>query len=184
MVIRVNGDRLNQSLEELAKIGATAGGGVTRLALSDEDASGRAQLRAWMEEAGLAVSVDDLGDMIGYRPGRTEGPPVLLASHCDTVVRGGKYDGALGVLGGLEVIRTLNDHGIETEKSLALVNWTNEEGVRFEPAMQASGVLAGRFDRDEIYAKTDRAGVRFVDELRRIGYEGDRGNRRCRPPPR
>jgi N-carbamoyl-L-amino-acid hydrolase len=177
MTIRVNGDRLIRSLDELSRIGATPGGGVTRLALSDEDAAGRAQLRAWMDEAGLAVSVDDLGDMIGIRPGRFDGPPVLLASHCDTVVCGGKYDGALGVLGGLEVIRTLNDHGIQTEKPLALVNWTNEEGVRFEPAMQASGVLAGRFDRAAIYAKTDRAGIRFVDELRRIGFEGDIGAR-------
>ncbi len=177
MAIRVNGARLNQSVADLAKIGATPDGGVTRLALSDEDAVARARLRGWMEDEGLAVSIDDLGNMIGFRPGRSDGPPVLLASHCDTVVKGGRYDGALGVLGGLEVIRTLNDHRLETELPLALVNWTNEEGVRFEPAMQASGVLAGRFDRDDVYARTDRAGIRFIDELRRIGFEGEIGAR-------
>lgn len=175
--VRINGQRLNQSLADLATIGATAGGGVTRLALSDEDAAGRAQLRLWMEEAGLAVSIDDLGNMIGLREGASPGAPLVLASHCDTVVKGGRYDGALGVLGGLEVIRTLNDHAIQTEKPVALVNWTNEEGVRFEPAMQASGALAGRFSRADVHERTDRGGIRFIDELRRIGYEGPAGNR-------
>ena len=178
--LRVDGARLNQSLDDLAKIGATAGGGVTRLALSDEDAAGRALLLSWMESAGLAVSIDDLGDMTGHRQGRSAVAPVLLVSHCDTVVRGGRYDGALGVLAGLEVVRTLNEHNVGTERPLALVNLTNEEGVRFEPAMQGSGVLAGRFGRDEIYGRTDRAGVRFIDELRRIGY---RGNPASRPLP-
>lgn len=173
MTLRIDGERLNDSLAELATIGATPGGGVTRLALSDEDAAGRTRLRTWMEQAGLTVSVDDLGNMIGLRPGRLGGDPLVIASHCDTVVKGGRYDGALGVLGGLEVIRTLNDHGVATEKPIALVNWTNEEGVRFEPAMQASGVLAGRFTTDEIFAKTDRQGARFGDELRRIGYAGE-----------
>lgn len=180
MTIRIDGARLNQGLEDLARIGATPGGGVTRLAFSDEDAAGRTQLRVWMEGAGLIVSIDDLGNMIGLRPGRIAGPPVLLGSHCDTVVKGGKYDGALGVLGGLEVIRTLNEHRVETERALALVNWTNEEGVRFEPAMQASGVLAGRFAREDVYERTDRHGVRFIDELRRIGFEGSSA---ARPQP-
>jgi N-carbamoyl-L-amino-acid hydrolase len=174
---RINGDRLLHRLHDLAQIGGTSGGGVTRLTLTDEDRAGRDQLAAWMRAARLDVRIDDVGNMTGTRPGRTEGPPVLLGSHIDTVVRGGKFDGALGVLGALEVIETLNDLGIETERPVALVNWTNEEGVRFEPAMTCSGLAAGRFTREELYAKTDRAGLRFEDELRRIGYLGDAANR-------
>lgn len=174
---RINGDRLLRRLHDLAQIGATPGGGVTRLTLTDEDRAGRDQLAEWMRGAGLEVRIDDVGNMSGTRPGRTDGPPVLLGSHIDTVVRGGKYDGALGVLGALEVIETLNDLGIETHLPVALVNWTNEEGVRFEPAMTCSGLAAGRFTRDELYAKTDRGGLRFEDELRRIGYLGEKANR-------
>lgn len=175
--MRVDGARLNARLQELARIGATAGGGVTRLAASDEDKAGRDQLHAWMAAAGLDVRIDDFGNMTGIRAGSADAPPVLLGSHCDTVVRGGRYDGALGVLGALEVLETLNDHGVATTKPVAVVNWTNEEGVRFEPAMQCSGVLAGRFTQDEVYGRTDRAGLRFVDELTRIGYLGDAANR-------
>ena len=175
--LRVDADHLNLRLGELAAVGATDGGGVTRLALSDEDREGRELLRHWMTGAGLDVRVDDMGNMVGVRAGRVDAPPVLIGSHIDTVVRGGRYDGALGVLGGLEVIETLNDHGVETRLPIALVNWTNEEGVRFEPAMTASGVVAGRFAREEIDAKTDRAGLRLGDELARIGYRGDRDNR-------
>ncbi|MGE3797154.1 MAG: Zn-dependent hydrolase, partial [Thermomicrobiales bacterium] len=116
MNLRIDRDRLLASLDELARIGATAGGGVTRLALSDEDKAGRDLLARWMTGAGLDVRVDDFGNMTGVRAGRSEAPPVLLASHIDTVVRGGRYDGALGVLGALEVVRTLNDHEVETEK--------------------------------------------------------------------
>lgn len=177
MSIRVNGDRLNESLQALAGIGATSGGGVTRLAVSDEDRAGRDQLRTWMQDAGLTVLVDDFGNMTGLRPGTTDEPPVVMASHCDSVVRGGRYDGALGVLGALEVIRTLNDHGITTRRPLAVVNWTNEEGVRFEPAMQCSGAIAGRFTKREVYDRTDRQGLRFEDELHRIGYLGEERNR-------
>ena len=175
--LRVDADRLNRRLRELAAIGATDGGGVTRLALSDEDRAGRDLLGRWMAEAGLEVRVDDLGNMVGVRAGETDAPPVLLGSHIDTVVRGGRYDGALGVLGGLEVIETLNDAGVATRLPVALVNWTNEEGVRFEPAMTASGVVAGRFIREEIDAKTDRAGLAFGAELDRVGYRGDAANR-------
>ncbi|MGH2534384.1 MAG: Zn-dependent hydrolase [Thermomicrobiales bacterium] len=177
MPLRINGERLHQSVRDLARIGATAGGGVTRLALSDEDKAGRDLLRRWFEEAGLAVRVDDVGNMTGHRPGAEPGPPVLIGSHIDTVVRGGKFDGALGVLGALEVVRTLNDHGISTAYPVAIVNWTNEEGVRFEPAMTCSGVAAGRFTRDETYQRTDRQGLHFGDELRRIGYQGDEAHR-------
>jgi N-carbamoyl-L-amino-acid hydrolase len=177
MTIRINGDRLNESLRALAALGATPGGGVTRLALSDEDRAGRDLLRSWMESAGLDARIDDFGNMTGLRAGAIGEPPVLLASHCDTVIRGGRYDGALGVLGALEVIRTLNDHGITTRRPLAMVNWTNEEGIRFEPAMQCAGAVAGRFTKDEVYGRTDRSGLRFEDELRRIGYWGVESNR-------
>ena len=176
-MIAVNSERLMQSLADLAQIGVTSGGGVTRLALSDEDKHGRDLLARWMRDAGLEVSVDDFGNMTGLRSGKTDAPPVLLASHIDTVVKGGKYDGALGVMGALEVIRTLNDHGIETVKPIAIVNWTNEEGVRFEPAMQGSGAVTGRFTREYVYDRTDRQAMRFEDELRRIGYMGEEANR-------
>jgi beta-ureidopropionase / N-carbamoyl-L-amino-acid hydrolase len=177
MTIRIDGERLNRTLQELARIGATPGGGVTRLAASDEDRAGREQLNAWMAEAGLTVLIDDFGNMTGRRGGQTDEPPVILGSHCDSVVRGGKFDGALGVLGGLEVVRTLNDHGIATRRPIAVVTWTNEEGVRFEPAMQCSGAVTGRFTKADVYGRTDRQGLRFEDELRRIGYLGDEANR-------
>lgn len=150
---------------------------MTRLALTDEDRAGRDLLRQWMLDAGLQVRVDDFGNMVGRRPGAQGGGAVLMASHIDSVRKGGKYDGAYGVLGALEVMRTLNDHGVTTTKPLELVNWTNEEGVRFEPAMIASGAVAGRFTRDYVYERSDRDGLRFGDELERIGYKGEKGNR-------
>lgn len=175
--LRINSERLQSRLRDLARIGATDGGGVTRLALSDEDRAGRDLLAGWIRAAGFELRIDDMGSMVGVRAGSRPAPPVLLGSHIDTVVRGGRYDGALGVLGALEVLETLNDHDVTTELPVALVNWTNEEGVRFEPAMTCAGVAAGRFTREEIYAKTDRAGLRFADELRRIGYLGEERNR-------
>lgn len=175
--LRVNIDRLAQSLADLAAIGATPAGGVTRLTLSDEDKVARDLLRSWMLEAGLDVRIDDFGNMTGLRAGTEDVPPVVMASHIDTVIRGGKYDGALGVFAGLEVIRTLNDAGITTEKPIALVNWTNEEGVRFEPAMQGSGAAIGKFAESDVFARTDRDGKRFGEELDRIGYRGDKKHR-------
>ena len=178
--MRINADRLHESLRELARIGATPGGGVTRLALSPEDRSARDLLRRWMEGAGLRVRIDDLGNMTGRRAGAGSGAAVVLASHIDTVRRGGRYDGAYGVLAALEVMRTLNDFQVTTTRPLELVNWTNEEGVRFEPAMIASGAVSGRFTPEYVYGRTDRAGARFGDELEQIGYKGDR---RDRPGP-
>lgn len=175
--IRIQGDRLHASLQRMAEIGATPGGGVTRLALSDEDRAGRELLRQWMTEAGLSVRVDDLGNMVGRRDGREDLPPVQLGSHCDSVRLGGRFDGVLGVLGALEVVRTLNDHGIVTRHPIEVINWTNEEGVRFEPAMLASGVVTGRFTREYAYDRKDADGLRFEDELRRIGYLGEEANR-------
>lgn len=175
--LRVNIDRLAQSIADLAAIGATPAGGVTRLTLSDEDKAGRELLRSWMEGAGLDVRIDDFGNMTGFRAGTEDGPPIVMASHIDTVIRGGRYDGALGVLSGLEVIRTLNDADITTRKPIALVNWTNEEGVRFEPAMQGSGAAIGKFPEADVHGRSDRDGKRFGEELDRIGFRGDRKHR-------
>ncbi len=172
--LRVNGEMLWQSLMTMAEIGATAKGGVCRLTLSDEDKRGRDLFRSWCEEAGLTVTIDRMGSMFGHRPGRDpDRPPVLLGSHLDSQPTGGKFDGALGVLAALEVIRTLNEHGIETEAPLEVVNWTNEEGVRFPPAMVASGVSAGVFDLDYGLSRTDHDGKTLGAELRRIGYAGE-----------
>jgi N-carbamoyl-L-amino-acid hydrolase len=178
--VRVNPDRLHDSLAALAEVGATPGGGVTRLALSDDDKAARDLLRSWLTDAGLAVRVDDLGNIVGRRPGPADGPALLLGSHLDTVRQGGRYDGAYGVLAALEVVRTLNDHDHLTRRPIEVVNWTNEEGVRFEPAMLCSGAVAGRFDLAYVYDRVDRDGRRFEDELRRIGY---RGNSSDRPGP-
>ncbi len=175
--MRINADRMHESLRQLASIGATPGGGVTRLALSPEDRSARDLLRRWLDDAGLRVRIDDFGNMTGRRAGTESGAAVVIASHIDTVRRGGRYDGAFGVLAALEVMRTLNDLGVSTRRPLELVNWTNEEGVRFEPAMMASGAVAGRFTPAYVYDRTDRDGARFGDELERIGYKGDRKDR-------
>ena len=176
--IALDADRLWSSLMAMAEIGKTPAGGVRRLALSDEDRDARRQLTDWMAGAGLAVRVDDLGNMYGRRGGaEPAAPPVVFGSHLDTVPTGGRFDGVLGVLGALEVIRALDDAGLRTRAPLEMVNWTNEEGARFAPAMLASGVVCGRFTREEAYAARDPAGLAFVDELARIGYRGAAANR-------
>lgn len=176
--MHVNLNRLREALLTMARIGATPRGGVTRLALSDEDRQGRDQLAAWFQEAGLQVRVDDLGNLYGRRAGATPGaPPVVLGSHADSVPKGGKFDGILGVLGALEVVRTLNEHGVGTQHPIEVVSWTNEEGCRFEPPIMCSGVLAGAFTPEWVYARTDRNGKVFGEELERIGYRGLRENR-------
>jgi len=171
--LRVDGERLWQSLMTMAEIGATAKGGVNRQTLTDEDKRGRDLFRRWCEEAGLTVTVDQMGSMFAHRPGRDPSrPPVVMGSHLDSQPTGGKFDGALGVLAALEVVRTLNDHGIDTEAPLEVVNWTNEEGVRFPPAMVASGVFAGAFDLEYGLSRTDHDGKTLGAELERIGYAG------------
>jgi N-carbamoyl-L-amino-acid hydrolase len=173
--LRVNGERLWQSLMSMAEIGATPAGGVNRQTLTDEDRRGRDLFREWCEAAGLAVSVDRMGSMFAHRQGKDSSrPPVLLGSHLDSQPTGGKFDGALGVLGALEVIRTLGDHGIQTEAPLEVVNWTNEEGCRFPPAMIASGVFAGVFELEYGLSRKDHAGKTIGEELQRIGYAGER----------
>ena len=172
--LAVNGPRLWSSLMEMAKIGATSKGGVRRLTLTDLDLQSRDLFRTWCEAAGMTVSVDAMGTMYARRPGSDDSlPPVLVGSHLDTQPTGGKFDGALGVLSGLELIRTLNDLDIRTEHPIEIVNFTNEEGSRFAPAMVASGVLSGAFTLDYAYARTDGEGITIGDELDRLNLKGD-----------
>ncbi|PYM93630.1 MAG: Zn-dependent hydrolase [Candidatus Rokuibacteriota bacterium] len=170
--MKVDKGRLERSIEELGRIGQTPRGGLTRLALSDEDKRGRDWMVARMREAGLAVSVDQMGNIFGQRRAEAGLPPVIMGSHIDSVPTGGKYDGQLGVLCGLEVIRALNDGGIKTRYPIALAIFTNEEGARFQPAMIASGVMAGKIALEDAYNARDKDGIRLVDELERIGYLG------------
>ena len=171
--LRVNGDRLWQSLMDLAKIGATPKGGVCRLALTELDGQGRDLVTGWAREAGLSVTVDKIGNVFMRRPGRNNSlPPVMTGSHIDTQPTGGKFDGNYGVLAGLEVVRTLNDQGIETEAPIEVAFWTNEEGSRFVPVMMGSGVFRGAFTLEHAYAAKDIDGKTVKDELERIGYIG------------
>ncbi|HEY3100297.1 MAG TPA: Zn-dependent hydrolase [Methylomirabilota bacterium] len=164
--------RLEQSIDELGRIGATPRGGLTRLALTDDDKRGRDLMVRWMRETGLRVTVDQMGNIFGERAGREPLPPVMMGSHVDSVPTGGKYDGQLGVLCGLETIRALNTHGIRTRHPVTLAIFTNEEGARFQPAMIASGVMAGKIALEDAYNARDKDGIRLVDELERIGYLG------------
>jgi len=170
--VRINRKRLEESMEALGRIGATAKGGLNRVALTDDDRRGRDLLVRWMREAGLTVTVDQMGNIFGQRAGGDGRPPVLMGSHADSVPTGGKYDGQLGVLCALETIRTLNDRKIETRHPMAMAIFTNEEGARFQPAMIGSGVMAGKIPLEDAYNARDRDGLRLGDELERIGYLG------------
>jgi N-carbamoyl-L-amino-acid hydrolase len=170
--MRIDRARLARSIEELGAIGATSRGGLTRLALTDDDRRGRDLMVRWMREAGLRVTVDQMGNIFGERPGAERLPPVMIGSHIDSVPTGGKYDGQLGVLCGLETIRALEQHGIRTRHPVTLAIFTNEEGARFQPAMIASGVMAGKIPLEDAYNARDKDGLRLVDELERIGYLG------------
>ncbi|MBW1818188.1 MAG: Zn-dependent hydrolase [Deltaproteobacteria bacterium] len=171
--IRVNGVRLRQSLEEMAEIGTTPRGGVERLTLTDEDRRARDLFVQWLEELELRITVDEMGNIFGQRKGKDRGlAPVMSGSHMDSQPKGGRFDGVLGVMGTLEVLRALNDRDVVTERPVCIVNWTNEEGSRFSPAMVGSGVWSGLLERDWVYGRTDRNGKRFKDELERIGYRG------------
>jgi len=171
--LKINGERLWASIHEMAEIGPGVRGGSNRQTLTDEDGEGRRLFQKWCEDAGMTVGVDSMGTMFAHRAGEDESlPPVMVGSHLDTQPTGGRYDGVLGVLGGLEIIRTLNDLGIKTKHPIEVVNWTNEEGTRFAPAMLASGVFAGVLTQDYAYGREDAKGKKFGDELERIGFKG------------
>ena len=173
--LHINSERLWQSLMELALLGATVKGGVCRLALTDLDRQARDLFVRWCEEAGCTVTVDGVGNIFARRAGRNpELPPVMTGSHIDTQPTGGKFDGCFGVLAGVEVLRTLNDLGVQTEAPLEVVVWTNEEGSRFAPCMMGSGVFAEKFTLEETLAKRDAEGVSVGEALNAIGYAGTR----------
>ena len=170
---RIDCNRLWASLMEMAKIGATSKGGVCRLALTDLDRQSRDLFVRWCKEAGCTVKVDKMGNIFAQRAGRNNDlAPVATGSHLDTQPTGGRFDGVYGVLAGLEVIRTLNDHGTQTERPVEVSVWTNEEGSRFAPSMVASGVYAGVFTLDYGLSRTDSEGKTIGQELERIGYAG------------
>lgn len=172
--LQIDGDRLWNALMDMAEIGPGVAGGNNRQTLTDEDAEGRRLFQRWCEDAGMQVAVDSMGNMFAERPGQdADAAPVYLGSHLDTQPTGGRYDGVLGVLGALEVVRSLNDMNIRTRRPIVVTNWTNEEGARFAPAMLASGVFAGIHEEEWAKDRLDAKGKRFGDELRRIGFEGD-----------
>ena len=171
--LRIDGERLWRSHMDLAKIGALSNGGVCRLAASPEDGAGRDLFAAWCREAGLQLEIDQIGNMYARRRGRRNDlPPVLIGSHLDTQPTGGKFDGAFGVLTGLEIVRYLNDNSIDTDHPIEIVNWTNEEGCRFQPSSLGAEVYAGNVPLDEALAREDLDGKRLDDELRAINYNG------------
>lgn len=172
--LRINGDRLWAAIHEMAEIGPGIAGGNNRQTLTDDDATGRKLFQKWCDAAGLEMGIDQMGTMFARRAGTDSAAlPVYVGSHLDTQPTGGRYDGVLGVLGGLEIIRTLNDLGIRTRHPIVVTNWTNEEGTRFAPAMLASGVFAGAIEQDWAYERTDQEGKKFGDELVRIGWKGE-----------
>ena len=172
--LRINGDRLWDSLMDMAKIGPGVAGGNNRQTLTDEDSEGRALFQQWCEAAGCSMGLDQMGNMFARREGSDpDALPVYVGSHLDTQPTGGKYDGVLGVLGGLEILRTLNDMDIKTKHPIVATNWTNEEGTRYAPAMLASGVFGGVHTQEWAYDRVDAEGKKFGDELARIGWRGD-----------
>ncbi len=172
--LRINGDRLWDTIHEIAKIGPGIAGGSNRQTLTDEDSEGRHLFQDWCKAAGMSMGVDTMGNMFAMRDGTDpDALPVYVGSHLDTQPTGGRYDGVLGVLAGLEIIRSLNDLDIKTKHPIVVANWTNEEGTRFAPAMLASGVFAGLHTQDWAYEREDAEGKTFGSELERIGWKGE-----------
>lgn len=172
--LQADAERFWKTVEVSAGIGVGRPGGLARVALNDDDRRMRDQFVAWCREAGCTVTVDGIGNIFARRRGRDDAlPPVMVGSHLDTQVNGGRYDGILGVLSGLELVRALNDRDLVTERPIEIVSWTNEEGARFSPPMIASGVFAGAYELDWALARTDDDGHRLGDELDRIGYRGE-----------
>lgn len=179
--LQIDAGRLMARIDTLAAIGATPSGGVARLALGDADGQARDQVAAWMRAAGMTVEIDRIGNILATRPGRNASAPVMTGSHVDSVADGGKLDGAYGVLAGLEVVETLNDARVDTERPIAVCVFTNEEGARFQPDMMGSLVYAGGLALDDALATADGDGVRLGDELARIGYAGPGDTGTTRP---
>ena len=172
--LKINSERLWDSLMEMAKVGPGIAGGNNRQTLTDEDNEGRHLFQNWCEAAGCSMGLDQMGNMFAQRDGTDpDALPVYVGSHLDTQPTGGKYDGVLGVLSGLEILRTMNDLDIKTKHPIVVTNWTNEEGTRYAPAMLSSGVFAGLHTQDWAYDRTDADGKKFGDELARIGWRGD-----------
>ncbi|GIN20865.1 MAG TPA: Zn-dependent hydrolase [Bacillus bacterium] len=176
--VLINGERLKDTIEEFADFGRTEKNGVTRLALSDVDVKARRHFQSLCEQLGMSVVWDDMGNMYAKLPGiDNDQPPVVIGSHLDSVKKGGRFDGTLGVLTGLEVVRTMVENGIKPEIPIIVANITNEEGARFEPSLMASGVLSGRFDKAAMLKSTDVDGITFAEALKKSGYEGKKENR-------
>lgn len=175
--VAVNGERLKNTLERFAEYGRTPNNGVTRLALSEEDRLARDYFCSCCRDLGMDIKIDDLGCIYATLEGVEDKPPVVIGSHMDSVKKGGRFDGILGVVAGLELVRTLVEHNIKPKVPIMIVNFTNEEGARFEPSMMASGILSGKFQKDVMMKKTDVDGVTFEQALQSCGYEGDTSNR-------
>lgn len=175
--VAVNGERLKNTLERFADYGRTPNNGVTRLALSEEDRLARDYFCSCCRDLGMDIKIDDLGCIYATLEGLEDKPPVVIGSHMDSVKKGGRFDGILGVVAGLELVRTLVEHNIRPKVPITVVNFTNEEGARFEPSMMASGILSGKFQKDVMMKKTDVDGVTFEQALQSCGYEGDTSNR-------
>lgn len=176
--MKINEKRLEERMNRINSIAVTAESGMMRLALTDADKEARDLIVSWLEEAGMEVKIDDMGSVYGILKGTNpDAKPICVGSHADTQPNGGKYDGLFGVMAGLEAIISIKESGKRVESSLILVDWTNEEGARFVPPMLASGVVSGKFDSQWVYDKEDVDGIRYEDELIRIGYKGQKENR-------
>ena len=172
--LKINGDRLWNSLMEMAKIGPGVAGGNNRQTVTDEDGEGRHLFQSWCTAAGMTMGLDQMGNMFAHRAGTdADALPVYVGSHLETQPTGGKYDGVLGVLSGLEIIRTLNDLNIQTKHPIVVTNFTNEEGTRYAPALLSSGVFVGIHTQEWAYEREDANGLKFGAELERIGWRGD-----------
>ncbi|MFB6804244.1 Zn-dependent hydrolase [Peribacillus butanolivorans] len=169
----INGERLSKTLEKFADFGRTVNNGVTRLSLTEEDRLVRDYFCSCCEELGMTIKVDDLGNIYATLPGIEDKPPIVMGSHMDTVKKGGRFDGILGVVAGLEVVRTLVENNIKPKIPVMIVNFTNEEGARFEPSMMSSGILSGKFEKTIMLQKTDSEGTTFEEALNASGYAGE-----------
>lgn len=176
-MLKTNRERLQNTIDLFSQFGATENNGVTRLSLSPEDILARNKFKEICEQLGMTVTVDDMGTMYATLPSNSDNLPIVIGSHLDSVIKGGRFDGVLGVLTALEAVQTIIDEELELNHPITIVNFTNEEGARFEPSLMASGVLSGKFEKEKMLASTDRKGVTFEQALKESGYEGDVANR-------